>query len=151
MKELSNIFAPSRCLSAEQLIGYCENKLPAQDRIAVEKHLVNCEICSDAVEGLASSTNVDKSRHAIGSLNRELHKRYSKAPSEKRTTRIYYAIAALVVIGLISIISLSQKNHSHKSLFVENFKPYPNIIPLVRGEEGDSLLQGAMVEYERGR
>ena len=47
-----NIFVPSGCISVEQLFNYQNKKLSKKEMHEVEKHLLDCQLCSDALEGL---------------------------------------------------------------------------------------------------
>ena len=50
-KSAEGIFEESRCLSREVLKEYLEDTLTPEKRQAAEKHLIDCELCSDALEG----------------------------------------------------------------------------------------------------
>lgn len=148
-KNPRNIFASSECLTLDQLTAYVENNLPKAERFRVEKHLVDCELCSDAVEGLASSSDLGVERRIIYALSRKIRKQFAKAPALQKTARLYYAIAAVIIFGIIALPFLFTRSQLHESLFVEYFEPFPNTVPIVRGQEADSLLQQAMIAYEK--
>lgn len=58
MKQINHkIFEDSLCLSKKQVIDYVENKASNIERHTVEKHLLNCKLCSAAIEGF--SNNID--------------------------------------------------------------------------------------------
>lgn len=58
MKQINHeIFEDLLCLSKKQVIDYVENKASNIERHTVEKHLLNCKLCSAAIEGF--SNNVD--------------------------------------------------------------------------------------------
>jgi anti-sigma factor RsiW len=46
------IFQVSNCLGREELRAYLEDPISAEDRRRVENHLLDCPLCSDALEGL---------------------------------------------------------------------------------------------------
>ncbi len=54
------IYSPSDCLSEKMLFDYIDNKLNHKERHLVEKHLLDCEMCSDALEGLDQTTDRNK-------------------------------------------------------------------------------------------
>lgn len=56
-EKLNNIYHPSNCLSQQQLFDYIDNKLNHQQKRLVEHHLLDCELCSDALEGLSMLKN----------------------------------------------------------------------------------------------
>ncbi len=45
--------AEGTCLSLEQLTGYVERRLSAEEMATIESHLQRCPLCRDAVEGLS--------------------------------------------------------------------------------------------------
>ncbi|MEM1318755.1 MAG: zf-HC2 domain-containing protein [Bacteroidota bacterium] len=50
---MKKILAPSKCLSAETLQAYLKEELDEEQRYEVENHLLDCPLCSAAVEGFA--------------------------------------------------------------------------------------------------
>ena len=48
-----NIFQHTDCLSEETLLNYLSDKLSDAEKHEAEKHLIDCEMCSDAAEGLS--------------------------------------------------------------------------------------------------
>jgi hypothetical protein len=57
---INNIFKASACLTEAELKAYISQKLEGEELHRVECHLLDCELCSDAVEGLSTSTDVDR-------------------------------------------------------------------------------------------
>lgn len=49
----NKIFGSTSCLSEEQLLKYGNDTLSQKEKHKVEKHLVECELCTDALEGFA--------------------------------------------------------------------------------------------------
>lgn len=54
------IFQIHQCLSEENIKGYLTNRLSEEERFRVENHLLDCPLCSDAVDGYAAM-EVDQS------------------------------------------------------------------------------------------
>lgn len=52
-----NLFNETECLSEQTLLAYIDNKLSPEQLYHVEKHLVDCELCADAIEGLSLVNN----------------------------------------------------------------------------------------------
>jgi hypothetical protein len=50
--QVTNIFDKSVCLSCRQMRDYVNNVMIAEECHAVEHHLNNCALCSEAVEGM---------------------------------------------------------------------------------------------------
>jgi hypothetical protein len=54
-EQIKNIFASNndvQCISAEQMKLYVQNLLSPIEKRTIENHLLECEFCNDAVEGL---------------------------------------------------------------------------------------------------
>lgn len=54
---MNKLLVKSECLKLEQIQSYLGETLNEDDRFAVENHLLDCPLCSDAVEGFANSHN----------------------------------------------------------------------------------------------
>lgn len=138
MKEHRNIFAHTDCVSEGTLSKYISGKLSPAEKHEVEKHLIDCEMCSDAVEGLniRSGNNIS----AITSeLNEKIQTRISRIDSKKevkviflRQYRTQLAIAAsiVLVLGLVwffrSAVSLNELDSAQtQQIFADKFEPPP--------------------------
>jgi len=56
---MKEIFETTDCLNFDQIKLYVQGQLNAKDRYKVEEHLSDCELCGDALEGYASSENME--------------------------------------------------------------------------------------------
>jgi len=70
----SKIFAPTPCLTINQIIGYTDDSLSDKDRHEVEKHLLDCKLCSEAVEGFELCEEKGEVRDILKSLKQILNK-----------------------------------------------------------------------------
>lgn len=58
MKELHNhIFSNTTCISKETMLRYINQQLSKQELYEVEKHMLDCELCSDAMAGMEYAQN----------------------------------------------------------------------------------------------
>lgn len=98
----NNIFSETDCLSPGILAAYAENKLCADDRFLVEKHLTDCGLCSDAVEGLLQLKDKSKLETLFAGINNDIDKRINK--KEKKILRFGFRIrlAAAAILILIT-------------------------------------------------
>jgi hypothetical protein len=146
--ESGPIFQHSDCLTLEQLAAYAEERISAEECFVIEKHLVGCQLCSDALEGLAALADKSNLQDRIKALNENIAGTASSYRARKRNRRIYYSLAAAIVIAFAAILYFRGSSPSYEPLFTEYFKPYPNMIPIMRGEESSGTLESAMAEYE---
>lgn len=82
-EKLQIALMPIHCLSEQQLLQYVEQRMPEVELHLVEQHLVDCPLCSAAVEMLQHS---DDKRPALQSIalnvRKYLQARYFPAPTE---------------------------------------------------------------------
>lgn len=58
MKELHNhIFSATTCISKETMMKYIKHQLSKTELHEVEKHMLDCDLCSDAMAGMKYATN----------------------------------------------------------------------------------------------
>jgi len=105
------LFNQSGCLKLEALKKHSFSELSEKEKYLVESHLKNCELCSDALEGLKLVSDKEKLSSIITEINDNLQKSilskesFLKAKSFKMSDRIlYFSLAAsvLILIGLFS-------------------------------------------------
>lgn len=139
------------CLSVEDLVDYAVDKLPAESKAVVEQHLQNCEFCREALEGLGALPQKERVRTLTAALNEEIRQRSAVATHTRslllRNWNLYVPLAAMLVIGLVSVLYLNREN-MNEILFAEYFQPYPSLIPIERGDQPENDLQNALLKYE---
>ena len=146
---LGEIFAPTPCLTADELFLYVDNQLAGRELHRVEKHILDCALCSEAVESLTLQMDRATLKARAASLSEAVRQHHITAPFRMPRSAIYFAIAAVLVMGILSVLSVFNRSpRSEERMFAAYYKPYPNNIPLLRGEGTDSLLQSAMSAYE---
>ncbi len=102
---LKNIIDDSgECLSEEQLKGYVQGLLTPLEVQQAELHLADCELCSDAVDGLKSSGSAAQLHTDVSRINRRIEKKYK----HKRLVIFYspwkiIGVAASVVAIILGI------------------------------------------------
>lgn len=137
MKKANNIFTHTDCLSQEMLTKYASDKLSPAEKHEVEKHLLDCEMCSDAVEGLKMIGDNNKISKIISELDRKILDRVGSHQKEVKVIflqqyRSQLAIAASVIVLLV-LVFFFRDNMSMKELdpaasekiFADKFEPYP--------------------------
>lgn len=151
------IFQAHRCLSANELQQYSTGQLPREERFRVENHLLDCALCSDAVEGRRASS--DRAGAALPSANTFLAT-LAEAPTAPAETPVRplprrrpwlqwvaaASIAALAAVGAWYV----QETDKHDRL-VDYDTPDPTIIN-PRGQTRplrSDPLDVAMEAYDR--
>ncbi len=102
-EHFADIFTETACPSQDKLLAYVKGELGAEERHEVELHLQDCELCSEAVEGLTAIERKDQIpgwlRQAKYSLLQKLRKKTHK--KRKSESYLYIAIVTLAVIFLL--------------------------------------------------
>lgn len=95
-----NMFVRADCLTKEELIGYARGTLTGKRNHNVEKHLLDCELCSDAMEGVM----LLKDPAYLEDINNELIRKIGteKLVQLSKKTGWYLTAAAIVSVFLIS-------------------------------------------------
>ncbi|CAN5437385.1 hypothetical protein BH09BAC5_BH09BAC5_26300 [soil metagenome] len=108
-----------KCLTEAEFFDYIDGKLNAADMYRFEKHILDCEMCSDALEGLEKVSDRKKVAGIIA----------EKIPSETKViplhpNRKYYALAAGIVLILcitfVARFSLNQDKSEGQLAVVSN-------------------------------
>ncbi len=100
MNKPLHIFNESRCLSQKELSAYHLDKLDRQSTHRVEEHLVDCELCSNALAGLAL---VPFSDADVQELHAKIDARTGKGGSGSGFSPklIVASITALAAVGTV--------------------------------------------------
>ena len=133
-----NILNHQDCIPEEKLLNYIEGKLSPQDANSVEQHLLECELCSDALEGL-KLLHPEKARAITAELNNKIDKRIesmqnlrSEGQAEKGAKVLpfgsFYRIAAIfVLIALVGGGYWLIKNSKDENAIALNKNPEPAV------------------------
>jgi hypothetical protein len=99
-----------KCLSESQLFDYIDGKLAASDMHLLEKHVLSCGFCSDALEGLEKVKSREKVAAFIPLAKGEDEKKEEPKVIPLHPNRKYYALAAgvVLILGITLFMKLSQ-------------------------------------------
>lgn len=115
----NKIFAPTGCLSEEQLLKYSNNTLPQKEKHKVEKHLLECELCTDAMEGFAFAPAAAEINDTRSSVRQIAQGKTSAVNHWKR----FLLAASVIGIAFISFYFAFLKNRpAERNLLSENIK-----------------------------
>lgn len=94
-------------LSAETMVQYLEGQLPPGESHEAELHLLDCDLCAEALEGL-SLMPPDHTRHALFDLTRSIKNRSTKRKPNRlvndlKSWALVTAILFLLVFSAIIV------------------------------------------------
>lgn len=136
MNKLNNIFEHTHCVSEEMLVKYLSGTLSTIEKHEIEKHLIDCEMCSDAMEGLRIFSDPKKYFSVTSELNRLIQQKFRKEKETKiiflKQYRTQLAIAAsiILVLGFVwffreAVLTRELNRSEAEQLFAEKFDPPP--------------------------
>jgi len=111
------LFTPSGCLTSETLRRYEDSSVNTSEKKAIEKHLSECELCSDAVEGLKLMNNPEKISSIVAEINKNLNYNLTRenlniTHRRKRITEKFLYISAaasvLILVGVFAFLKLNK-------------------------------------------
>lgn len=111
MKELHNdIFSTTECISKELLEKYAAKDVSKKELHQIQKHLLECDMCSDALDGLDA---VSISPHFFDEVNREVDRFAAKNTGRNtRNFNAYLVAASVAVLCILSYFSYQFVNTS---------------------------------------
>ena len=65
------IFVQSECISEEAMLAYIKGTLSSKEKYTVEKHLLHCDFCADAMEGLQLVNDETGISEIIADINKK--------------------------------------------------------------------------------
>ena len=138
-KNIYHLFTPSGCLSVEGLQRYHTSTLPEGEKSVIKKHLDECELCRDALEGLALITDPSKLNTIVNEINKNLQNNLPTQPSSKSPSilkqPVYILAAASValLIGIFFYFNSTIKNNIEAGNMAQEIKVLKKEIPPMPG------------------
>lgn len=153
-KDMRDIFTHRHCLTPEELSAYCRGEISRQQQHEIESHLIECDLCSDAVEGWQAHGKTDPAqiaadREAI--WKRILQLRHRPKGLIRHISPLWRNAAAVLVLLVAGwmIYQTTQTTTSPDELFSQYYQPYQIDFPLhyrngsdARPALPESLLKG---------
>ena len=106
-KPAYNLFSPSGCVLPETMKHYLSSSLTEQEKEMVQQHLIACELCQDALEGLELLSDKNKLEAIVSEINQNLRQNLQTQQSSKKikiTNRVFYYSATDSIIILLGLI-----------------------------------------------
>ncbi len=125
-EKILKIFSNIRCLNRDQLPRYLDGRLTDVEKHLVEQHLVDCNLCFDALQVLQQQQYREKYQPLATSMQQyirnsikrisQVHKveRYQRQEQKKESFLIYFWVVAAIAISA-GVIYLVQQQGKLKS------------------------------------
>ena len=149
MKDSLNhtVFSETDCLSEQTLFDYIDKKLNAKECHVVERHLLSCKLCSDAIEGLEMLKNKNRISKIKIEINKKTAKKETKIVGINFKVVLSIAASILLLVGGVFFFNLLN-NSSERAALKEDEAPLsPSVSTPLSSEEtqivSDSVLLDA--------
>lgn len=102
----------------EKLLQYLNGELAGEQLHELEKHLIDDEFESAALEGFEEMKDQQQLTYIVDQLNRDLHKKTAKRKAQKDKTTLkpqwwlYFSILTLLIIIILIYLYLHQSINS---------------------------------------
>ncbi len=137
---MKKIFENSSCLTSDELKAYLQETMDEEQRYRAENHLLDCPLCTAAVEGFANQYDFDKDKQL-----EELQERFSPPAAKARPPRrfsLFNRIAAALLLLVVSLAALLYwQSQSSERLYQAYFQqPDSELLASVRSANAGSPL-----------
>lgn len=150
---MKSIFKPSQCLSRQQITDYLTNKSTGEALHQIENHLLDCPLCSTAVDSFAQQPDIKTAIQRTEGLD------YSNRTATVRWLRPFKAVASVAAVATISFGAgwWVFNSNSPDQLFADYYTSYANDATLsLRGDNPEEYsteknpLTAALNAYDNG-
>lgn len=105
-KSFDDIFVTTECPTQEQLLNYVQGKLSPEEQHAVEMHVADCDMCSEALEGLQAITDKEKIPGWLREMKWEVLKKLRKKNRERRPVDFNISMVVIIVAVIFLVLAL---------------------------------------------
>jgi tetratricopeptide (TPR) repeat protein len=156
---LRHIYKPSPCLGKDEVNAYLSGRLSGENLRRVENHLLDCPLCSDAVEGFESAAvPAGEEVEDFSSFKKKLELSSGgniRHLTPYHTLRRSIAVAAVFALAVVAYWSFFHSPEGSE-LYKQYYTAYENDIPLnLRSSDSAQLLNLAFVQalnnYSQGQ
>ncbi len=131
------VFQSKKCLSQDEIHLYLTGKIDEPSRYQIENHLLDCPLCSEAMEGFASEYRFDQDEQ-LEELKKNIKEKNTSATGIRKINFwTINRIAAAILFMVITVAGLLYWNaQSSERSFLAEFQSSTDLIESVRGGEG---------------
>ncbi len=111
MKKKISLFLASGCLTTEAIRLFNDGKLTGENLVKIHRHLKECALCKEAVEGFKLMPDYKEQEEAVQDIRRGLFRLFNEkhdlSPGDMKIRRVYKYVAAaasvIIIVGMFSI------------------------------------------------
>ncbi len=129
---LNKIFSKTDCISEKMLNDYHDDKLSAKEKHSVEKHFIDCELCTDELEGMSLLKDKSQINIIVDEINENIKLRTQNNKPKVIQINFFMKLAASIAIFILVGSALFMINDLYKEneqRLAEQIKPSRDKIP----------------------
>lgn len=117
-EEYNDLFTTTQCPSQQQLLDYVQGRLTPEQQHEVEMHLADCELCSEAVEGLATIRQKEQIPVWLQQMRNQMLRKLRSRKRRKDQVAYYTQLAIIVIVILFILLAAFWAYHfiTHRSI-----------------------------------
>jgi protein TonB len=127
-------------LTQSELVAYSRGELGIDEMYRLERHIIDCEFCAEALEGLAGMPEGTNVKEVVESINQDI------APPEQTYSRSWIMVAASISLILITSITFWLVNQESgpvplaQNTGKQAAKDTSDNVQIIPGEEKSEML-----------
>ena len=144
----TELFSATECPSDEMLLAYADSKLSMAEAHRVEKHCLDCEMCTDTLDGI-QKRGTENIRTESKKIEQAIDKRiveFTKVKGNNTRNNWYFAAAAIALIISASFIyRLYFSSLQETEMAMSNDKTIEEVITPKENPAPDTILSNKSV------
>ncbi|MBN1988511.1 MAG: hypothetical protein JW783_03855 [Bacteroidales bacterium] len=120
------------CIPNQVLVAYLKGELNSKEAHMVERHVANCPMCTDELEGLSLLANPEQIHAIENKLNKQIDKRLASPFIHRanRTPWLRIAATLLLFVGVSSLVVWVSINNNRNDMFAEGMYNNDELVAL---------------------
>jgi anti-sigma factor RsiW len=116
-EEYNDLFTTTQCPTQQQLLDYVQGRLAPEQQHEVELHLADCELCSEAVEGLAAFEKKEQIPGMLKQMKKQMLRKLRTRKRRKEQVTYFTQLAIIVIVILFILLAAFWTYHfvTHRS------------------------------------
>ena len=137
------IFEGYECPDNKMLQDYLDGKLPAKEKHQIERHLVDCEMCSDELEGLMLMNDRNKLDTIVEDIKTKSLRKHGRIIPFVRKYRVIAAAAVLVILAALVIVLQLSTESGQTKIVADKTEVKPEIPVTEIDTAEDNIMAGS--------
>lgn len=120
------------CIPNKVLVAYLKGELSSKEAHMVERHVADCPMCADELEGLSLLANPEQIHTIENKLNKQIDKRLASPFIHRanRTTWLRIAATLLLFVGVSSLVVWVSITNNRNDMFAEGMYNNDELVAL---------------------